>query len=57
MSLKFDIGFFSSWGSMIGKGNSRGSRTAAESSGGDVSGGCGVCAPYNEVEYGDGGST
>ena len=42
---------------MIGKGNSRGSRTLADNSGGEVSGGLGVCAPYNDPEYGDGGST
>ena len=34
----------------MGKGNSRGSRTFAESSGGEVSGGLGVCAPYNDPE-------
>jgi hypothetical protein len=41
----------------MGKGNSRGSRTLADNSGGEVSGGLGVCAPYNDPEYGDGGST
>jgi hypothetical protein len=41
----------------MGKGNSRGSRTLADNSGGEVSGGLGVCAPYKDPEYGDGGST
>src|SRR5271154_37891 len=57
ISVNSDIGFLGSWGSMMGNGNSRGSRTLADNSGGEVSGGLGVCAPYNDSEYGDGGST
>ena len=41
----------------MGKGNSRGSRTLADNSGGDVSGGLGVCAPYKDAERGDGRPT
>src|ERR1700738_244251 len=56
ISVNVDMGFFSSWGSITGKGNSRGSRTGAERGGGSVSRGWGVCGAYNDSEYGDGGS-